>query len=88
MLKGSPVLRKLFEERETSELMSELALSDEGGRFLAEFRTYLDEFGWRTNAFELSDPTWREDPVIPLNTLQGYIGWMTAATLTSGFERP
>jgi pyruvate,water dikinase len=33
----------------------------------------LDEFGWRAEAFELADPTWREDPTIPLNTLQGYI---------------
>ena len=33
--------------------------SDEGHAFL--------------NAFELADSTWREYPVIPLNTLQGYI---------------
>jgi phosphohistidine swiveling domain-containing protein len=37
------------------------------------FNTYLDEFGWRSDAFELADPTWREHPVIPLNTLSGYI---------------
>ena len=40
---------------------------------MAEFRVYFDEFGWRAEACELADPTWREDPTIPLNTLQGYI---------------
>ena len=73
MVKDSPTLRKPFEELEPSELMSQLERSEEGRKFLGEFRTYLDEFGWRTDAFELSDPTWRENPVIPVNTLQGYV---------------
>ena len=72
-IKSSPALTKLFEEAEPSELMLELERSQEGREFLGEFRTYLDEFGWRSDAFELSDPTWRESPEIPLNTLQGYI---------------
>ena len=42
---------------------------------MAEFRVYFDEFGWRAEAFELADPTWLEDPTIPLNTLQGYISY-------------
>ena len=42
---------------------------------MAEFRVYFDEFGWRAEACELADPTWREDPTIPLNTLQGYISY-------------
>ena len=40
---------------------------------MAEFKVYLDEFGWGNEAFELADPSWRENPTIPLNTLQGYI---------------
>jgi pyruvate,water dikinase len=54
-------------------LVSHLERSDEGRNFLREFRAYLDEFGWRSEAFELADTTWRENPTIPLNTLQGYI---------------
>jgi pyruvate,water dikinase len=54
-------------------LVSHLERSEEGRNFLGEFRAYLDEFGWRSDAFELADPTWRENPLIPLNTLQGYI---------------
>ena len=42
--------------------------------FLAALRAYLNKWGWRADAiYELSQPTWREDPSIPLNTLQGYI---------------
>ena len=54
-------------------MVAHLERSDEGRNFLREFRAYLDEFGWRSEAFELADPTWREDPTVPLNTLQGYI---------------
>jgi rifampicin phosphotransferase len=70
---NSPALKRLFEEQEPSQLVSQLERSQEGRHFLSEFRAYLDEFGWRSDAFELADPTWRENPLIPLNTLQGYI---------------
>ena len=48
--------------------------SPEGKAFLAELRSYLDEFGWRSDGiYEIGDATWREDPTIPLNTIQGYV---------------
>jgi phosphohistidine swiveling domain-containing protein len=72
-IKQSPALKSLFEEQEPSQLVAHLERSDEGRNFLRAFRAYLDEFGWRSEAFELADPTWREDPTVPLNTLQGYI---------------
>jgi rifampicin phosphotransferase len=70
---NSPALKRLFEEGEPSQLVAQLEHSQEGRDFLREFRAYLDEFGWRSDAFELADPTWRENPLIPLNTLQGYV---------------
>ena len=73
IIKNSPALTKLFEEQEPTQLVSQLERSDEGRDFLREFRAYLDEFGWRSEAFELADTTWRENPTVPLNTLQGYI---------------
>ena len=73
IIKNSPALKRLFEEQEPTQLVSQLERSDEGRNFLREFRAYLDEFGWRSEAFELADPTWRENPTVPLNTLQGYI---------------
>jgi phosphohistidine swiveling domain-containing protein len=49
--------------------------STEGGRaFLEAFRAYLDEYGWRSDAFELADPVWIESPVIPLTLLREYLG--------------
>jgi pyruvate,water dikinase len=72
-VKASPDLARAFAETETSDLVTGLEGSDEGRKFLDDLRIYLDEFGWRSDAFELSDPTWREDPTIPLNTLQGYM---------------
>lgn len=73
IVKASAELSNLFEQVEPGELVSHLERSDEGRRFVAELRTFLDEFGWRSDAFELADPSWREDPTIPLNALQGYI---------------
>ena len=72
-IKTRPVLKRVFEEQEPAQLVAHLERSEEGRHFLGEFRAYLDEFGWRSDAFELADPTWRESPLIPLNTLQGYI---------------
>jgi hypothetical protein len=63
----------MFEAQNPAEWVSHLERLQEGRHFLGEFRGYLDEFGWRSDAFELADPTWRENPRIPLNTLQGYI---------------
>jgi pyruvate,water dikinase len=72
-IKGSPTLMRVFEEQEPAQVIAQLEGSQEGRHFLEQFRAYLDEFGWRSEAFELADPTWRENPLIPLNTLQGYI---------------
>jgi phosphohistidine swiveling domain-containing protein len=73
IITNSPALKRVFEEQEPSQLVGQLERSEAGRHFLEEFRAYLDEFGWRSDAFELADPTWRENPLIPLNTLQGYI---------------
>ena len=48
---------------------------EEGRRFLREFQAYLDEFGWRSDGFELADPTWRENPRIPLEHPRLYGAW-------------
>ena len=73
IVKGSAELTNLFAQVEPRELVSQLESSDAGRGFLIELGTFLDEFGWRSDVFELADPSWREDPTIPLNALQGYI---------------
>jgi rifampicin phosphotransferase len=79
IVKADTKLRPLFESLPPQQLMARLEQSEAGRAFLAELRTYLDEFGWRADAFELAEPTWRENPRIPLNTIQGYLGLGDAA---------
>ncbi len=55
------------------ERIEELARDPESKAFVQAFSAYLDEFGWRSNLFELADPTWVEDPTIPLNQLRAYL---------------
>lgn len=71
---ASDTLRAAFESTDAADLPARLDQFPEGQAFANSFREYFDEFGWRSDAFELADPMWREDPTIPLNTLQGYIG--------------
>ena len=70
---ASDELRALFETTDAADLSAALEQSAEGQAFATSLREYLDEFGWRSDVFELADPMWREDPTIPLNTLQGYL---------------
>ena len=72
--RNKPVLRSLFDALQGHDLYAALQKSDEGSAFLADLATYLDEFGWRgDSAYELTRPSWREDPSIALNAIQGYI---------------
>jgi pyruvate,water dikinase len=41
--------------------------------FAEAFSSFLDEYGWRTDLFELAMPAWAEDPTIPLNQLRAYL---------------
>ena len=55
-------------------MLDALDATAEGRQFLADLRAFLDDFGWRSDGiYEVADPTWREDPTIPLNTIQGYL---------------
>jgi phosphohistidine swiveling domain-containing protein len=72
-IRSSNALSQVFNESDVSEIVPRLEQTDDGRAFLTDFRAYLEEFGWRSDVFEFADPTWREDPTIPLNTLQGYI---------------
>ena len=69
-VKASPELTRIFEQTEPGAIVAAL----EGTDFLEQFRAYLDEFGWRSDGiYELAERTWREEPSIPLNTIQGYL---------------
>jgi pyruvate,water dikinase len=73
-VKASPALSRIFETMEPKEMLPALESSDEGKAFLGGLRAFLDDFGWRSDGiYEIADLTWREDPSIPLNTIQGYL---------------
>src|SRR5579883_318878 len=73
LIQASLPLTALFTGSEPEQILAALNGSQEGRAFLTELRDYLDEFGWRADAFDMTEPSWREDPRIPLNTLQGYL---------------
>ncbi|MDZ4278219.1 MAG: hypothetical protein U1B78_03675, partial [Dehalococcoidia bacterium] len=68
-----PALAQIIRETPVARLEEELARVPKGRAFWDEFRRFLDEFGWRSDTFELADPAWVEDPSIPLATLQDYL---------------
>ena len=70
---AEPAVARLIADTPVERLPEELQRSPEGSAFWEEFQRYLDRFGWRSDAFELADPAWVEDPAIPLNTLQDYL---------------
>ena len=50
-----------------------LGTTDAGRAFKAKLDAYLDEYGWRTGAFEYADPPQIDDPTIPLATLRDFL---------------
>jgi phosphohistidine swiveling domain-containing protein len=73
-VRSSSSLTKLFEEQDPRAILGALERTPEGQAFLTELRAYLNEYGWRSDGiYEIGDATWREDPSIPINTIQGYM---------------
>ncbi|MCH7800228.1 MAG: hypothetical protein IIC24_01665 [Chloroflexi bacterium] len=50
-----------------------LASMPDAQPFMDAFSIYLDDYGWRSDLFDLSMPTWAEDPSIPLSQLRAYL---------------
>ena len=47
---------------------------DGGADFMAEFRAYIDSYGWRVDSWGLMHrPTWAENPRLPLTMIRHYI---------------
>lgn len=66
-------LEQTFRETPSHELHAALGDTDAGRTFLAELERYLDEFGLRQDLFDLSTPTWQEDPTFALSNIRNYI---------------
>ncbi|MEX0785124.1 MAG: PEP-utilizing enzyme, partial [Dehalococcoidia bacterium] len=68
--KAEPPLTRIIAETPVERLPEAIQSSPEGKAFWAEFDAYLQEYGWRSDAFELADPAWTEDPSIALTQLR------------------
>jgi phosphohistidine swiveling domain-containing protein len=88
LVRANPELVALFQSRSPNELPVALEATEASRAFLAELHTYLDDFGWRSDAvYDLGDVTWREDPSIPLGALTSYVGVDDSADPDILFER-
>lgn len=53
----------LSSSQDDNKVMDELNKSDSGKKFMEEFKTFLDEYGWRSQRIvELASKTWISDP--------------------------
>lgn len=74
IVRGTPALLALFESTAPDELMDALRASDVASEFLREYDAYIERFGWRgDSAYELTKPSWREDPSLALAAISGYL---------------
>ncbi len=73
-VREDPELVAVFERNTGADLHAALQASEAGRALMTDLTGYLDDYGWRSDAvYDLADPTWREDPSIPLNALASYL---------------
>jgi pyruvate,water dikinase len=71
---AAPPVRSALRDSAPAAVLAELEASPAGVAFLAELRTYLAEYGQRSNnPLELGEPSWIEDPTPVIATLREYI---------------
>ena len=52
----------------------EIEAAPGGAEFLARLRAYLDDYGWRLESWTLThEPTWAENPKVPLGLISRYL---------------
>jgi pyruvate,water dikinase len=74
-----PSVAKTIAAAPREDVQAALQGTPEGRAFWAEFERYLQDYGWRSDAFELADPAWVEDPAIALSALRDYLNASDAA---------
>ena len=55
------------------ECIAALRTDPSAREFVAAFESFLTDYGWRADLFELAQPTWAEDPSIPLCQIRTYM---------------
>jgi pyruvate,water dikinase len=73
-LKGNAEVARIIEESAPDVLLATLEQTAAGKAAAAELRSYLEQYGWRSDQFELADRSWREDPSPMVYNLRAYMG--------------
>ena len=66
-------LEQLFATTPVEEVMSQLGQSESGRAFLGQLDGFLEEYGLRSDLFDIATPTWQEDPSFALATVASYL---------------
>ncbi|HEY6004161.1 MAG TPA: PEP-utilizing enzyme [Anaeromyxobacter sp.] len=67
-------LASIFLESDPKDIAARLDAHPKGKKFMAEFRAFLDEDGWRMQRMaEINVPTWIEDPAPALTTVKQFL---------------
>ncbi|HWC30803.1 MAG TPA: PEP-utilizing enzyme, partial [Dehalococcoidia bacterium] len=73
-VRANPELRQLFDTADAKEIIKQLPNSEAGRSFLNDLNAYLKDYGWRADSvYELTQPSWWEDPSIPVGAIQGFL---------------
>ena len=74
IVRDTPQVRRLFETKAPAELFAALQAEPAAAEFMREYDAYIERFGWRgDSAYELTKPSWKEDPGLALAAISGYI---------------
>lgn len=71
--KGVPAVAETIRSTPAESVLAELGCTAAGRDFLARLDAYIEEYGWRSDNFELLDRSWREDPTPVVYNLKGYL---------------
>lgn len=71
--RSTPVVAALFDNTDPHSMLRRLQRTPEAADLVAQFQAYLDAYGNRSVAEDISGPTWLEDPAYPLLALKGYV---------------
>ncbi len=74
IVRNTPEVRQLFQTKGPGELFAALQSTPAAAQFMREYDAYIERFGWRgDSAYELTKPSWKEDPGLALSAISGYI---------------
>ncbi len=86
--KARPAVERALKEQPGIEVLETLPNVGGGPEFLEQLHEFLEEYGWRHQAFtELALPSWRENPAFPLYTLRSYLDAAEDASPMAMHER-